>query len=109
MYVIYSVYNLKSEIPIFFVLSDYVYTLSKDDITNLIHPSALVTDYAKESGCEVFFSDGADKTFDGRGFSWLRDGNDIHKQRSVASISKIMTAVLAIESNKMNDNLNLYD
>lgn len=30
-------------------------------------------------------------------------GNDIHKQRSVASISKIMTAVLAIESGKMND------
>ena len=65
-------------------LSDYVYTLSKDDITNLIHPSALVTDYAKESGCEVFFSDGTDKTFDGRGLSWLRDGNDIHKYRVYA-------------------------
>lgn len=36
-------------------------------------------------------------------------GNDIHKQRSVASISKIMTAVLAIESNKMNDIVTVGD
>ena len=30
-------------------------------------------------------------------------GENIHQQRSVASISKIMTAVLAIESNKLDD------
>lgn len=34
---------------------------------------------------------------------------DIHKQRSVASISKIMTAVLAIESGKMDDVVTIGD
>lgn len=36
-------------------------------------------------------------------------GENIHQQRSVASISKIMTAVLAIESNKLNDIVTIGD
>ena len=36
-------------------------------------------------------------------------GKDIHKQRSVASISKIMTAVIAIESGKMDDIVTVGD
>lgn len=34
---------------------------------------------------------------------------DIHNKRSVASISKIMTAILAIESNKLNDIVEIND
>lgn len=36
-------------------------------------------------------------------------GKDIHNQRSVASISKIMTAVLAVESGKMDDIVTIGD
>lgn len=35
--------------------------------------------------------------------------NNIHKQRSVASISKIMTAILAIESGKLNNTVIIND
>ena len=35
--------------------------------------------------------------------------NDIHNIRSVASISKIMTAILAIESGKMNNKVIIGD
>ena len=34
---------------------------------------------------------------------------DIHNKRSIASISKIMTAILAIESNKLNDVVEIND
>src|SRR5574344_1848673 len=36
-------------------------------------------------------------------------GNAIHTKRSVASISKIMTAILAIESNKLDDDVIIKD
>ena len=35
--------------------------------------------------------------------------NNIHNIRSVASISKIMTAILAIESNKLEDEITIGD
>ena len=35
--------------------------------------------------------------------------NNIHDKRSVASISKIMTAVLAVESGKMDDEIEIND
>ena len=39
----------------------------------------------------------------------ILEGENIHKVRSVASISKIMTAVIAIESNKLDDKLIVDD
>ena len=36
-------------------------------------------------------------------------GNNIHTVRSVASISKIMTAILAVESGKLNDEVEIND
>lgn len=62
-------------------LSDYIYTLSSEEIENLTTPAAKVTEYAKAKGCDVFTSLTDDTKFNGNGFSWLRDANLIHRYR----------------------------
>ena len=65
-------------------LNDYVYTLSKDDVSALTYPCAKPTDYAKFVGCDVWTNVENDAQFIGNGTSWLRTPNNIHKYRVAA-------------------------
>ena len=62
-------------------LSDYVYTLSKEETVNLKTVASKVTDYAIALGCDVFTEDDVEAQFIGNGISWLRNPNEIHRYR----------------------------